>query len=557
MKKQFLFSGLLFACLLFTAIQSKGQYNYLWSGMMRSAFFTAEVITRSQETDANGNLYIGFRLDGTNDIDLTADSLMVEAIQDDNAIAKYSPEGNLLKYQIYGSGQNVLGNSIKYDQQGHIYVATVGSGILDFDPGPPVNPGLNVEYSIYLAKYDTSLNLIWAKVIIGDYLTTPGCSVKDIEISADGGIIITGVFIGSFDFDPSVDSANLTGDYWGDIYIAKYDTAGNYLWAKRTGSADQDVPIDLTSDANSNVYLTGNWQWAKIFFSKYSSAGDSLFNHVLDGIGYGKSIWIHSNNTFTVSGEFYNQVDFDPGTGVSYGTTPSSDYQYLFFAQYDLSGGFLSNRFITSSGQAFITSSRETPWGHLLLGGYFYGSLVTTPPFNAISLYATPPGLTPFYILELDESLQVVYANAIQTSHYCQDGFITNDYSGNVFVQIKTFDDLIDVDPGTGVVPMSNNGNAMVAVIKYQSDINGINHNDMTGTSPILVYPNPVGDLLQLNSDQTFTTLQISDLSGRILQTKHSASCIPVDVKELNAGMYFLTLYTYSGEKYYCKFLKQ
>ena len=47
------------------------------------------------------------------------------------------------------------------------------------------------------------------------------------------------------------------GGMYSDVFVAKYDTNGNVLWAKSAGSIDGDEGWGICTDANGNVFVTG------------------------------------------------------------------------------------------------------------------------------------------------------------------------------------------------------------------------------------------------------------------------------------------------------------
>ncbi len=72
-----------------------------------------------------------------------------------------------------------------------------------------------------------------------------------------------------------------------DIYIAKYDSDGNPLWAASIGGDENDVGNALTCDAVGNVYLTGIFQSGEITFTSttLTNSGFSTNDLFLSKIG--------------------------------------------------------------------------------------------------------------------------------------------------------------------------------------------------------------------------------------------------------------------------------
>lgn len=129
-----------------------------------------------------------------------------------------------------------------------------------------------------------SQNYQWAKSI-GSGNSDYGYS---ITVDASENVYITGFFMGIADFDPGAGTANLTSVGISDIFFAKYNSSGDYQWAKSIGSINEDRGRSIAVDASGNVYITGNFQGtadfdpgagtanltpvgsSDIFFAKYS-----------------------------------------------------------------------------------------------------------------------------------------------------------------------------------------------------------------------------------------------------------------------------------------------
>ena len=84
---------------------------------------------------------------------------------------------------------------------------------------------------------------------------------NDVFVDGAGNVIVTGKFSSTTDFDPGPGVTSLTPSS-ADLYVAKFDPAGNFIWAKEIGGQNSDDSYGVTSDANGNVYVAGSFNGA-------------------------------------------------------------------------------------------------------------------------------------------------------------------------------------------------------------------------------------------------------------------------------------------------------
>jgi hypothetical protein len=70
-----------------------------------------------------------------------------------------------------------------------------------------------------------------------------------IAVDGSGNVYVTGFTEGGLDGNVSSGGK--------DIFLVKYDTSGNKLWTRQTGTAGTDVASDAAADAGGNVYICG------------------------------------------------------------------------------------------------------------------------------------------------------------------------------------------------------------------------------------------------------------------------------------------------------------
>jgi hypothetical protein len=80
----------------------------------------------------------------------------------------------------------------------------------------------------------------------------------DITTDSVGNSYVTGEFSGTATFGAGeAQETTLTATGSIDIFVAKYDTHGTLVWAKRVGSPSTDVGGGIATDSAGNSYVTG------------------------------------------------------------------------------------------------------------------------------------------------------------------------------------------------------------------------------------------------------------------------------------------------------------
>lgn len=161
----------------------------------------------------------------------------------------------------------------------------------------------------------------WVKSATGNHFDIAVRSCTDVS----GNIIVAGSYFSTpLNFQNSV--INSSGGY--DVFIAKYDAAGNELWVRSFGNVGEEHVNDIACDGNGNIYLTGtynnnivfggdsllssNFQYS-MFLIKYDSSGNEIWGKGVRGtslVNYvvGHSLQCNNNNDVIVIGRFKSQT---------------------------------------------------------------------------------------------------------------------------------------------------------------------------------------------------------------------------------------------------------
>jgi hypothetical protein len=238
----------------------------------------------------------------------------------------------------------------------------------------------------------------WAKSAGG-----PGFDVGgSITTDASGNVILGGIFKESITHGGTTLVSN--GDY--DLYIAKYNSAGNLLWVTSAGGEYRDYVNDVATDKSGNIYITGTF-WSSsisfgaitltnavpnfasnLFIVKYSPSGELLWAKgagISDGFSQGYGITTDVVGNVYVTGHFGStSISFDLINLTNSSSIGVSSFSDIFIVKYSSFGAVLWA--ISEGGfqNDWYTKITIDDSGNLLVSGLFdspslsFGSFVLT-----------------------------------------------------------------------------------------------------------------------------------------------------------------------------------
>src|SRR6185295_13785932 len=201
--------------------------------------------------DACGNVMVTGSFFGT--VDFDPGSGTTNLAGGGSFVLKLNSSGVFVWANRIGAGE---GNGIVVDAFDD--VVTVGSftGSSDFDPGATVfNLTSFGSTDIFVSKLSSAGNLVWVKQMGG----TLSDDARAVATDPSGNVYTTGDFTGTADFGPGAGSAPRTSAGFGDIFISKLSSAGNFVWTQRFGSAGTEQGESIAIDLTGNVLTTGNF----------------------------------------------------------------------------------------------------------------------------------------------------------------------------------------------------------------------------------------------------------------------------------------------------------
>ncbi len=519
--------------------------------------------------DSSGNVYVTGYFEDTVDFDPGQGIFNLTSLgSSDVFIQKLDSIGNLIWANSFGGPGSNSGQAVALAPNGDIYTVGYFRDSIDVDPGP----GTFILYSngwddIFIQKSDNDGNFLWAKSIGGSDDDLPyGLFVDD-----QGNIYVTGTFFGSVDFDPGSGNSFLTSNGFGDIFVLKLDSTGNFVWAENFGDSHTDVGNAIKVDNFGNIYVTGyfydnvNFDPNGTYFLN-SAGGSDVFVLKLDSTGH--LVWanafggssddkamdldLDSLGNVYVAGNFKETIDADPGTGTY--TLTSSGSRDIFIQKSDNNGNFVWAKSIggSSSDSAFSISIDNQ--NNVYMTGYFNDTVDFDPGNGTANL--TSSGDEDIFILKTESNGNFVWAQSFGGPFIDESNRIFVDAQQNIYTT-GVYSLNVDFDPGPGVSYHYSAGNIDGFVQKMGPNSVGINQNTLV--KKIKVYPNPVNDLLYIETGKIYRycNINIIGVTGKSIRTYtfKSKNTYKVPVSHLPAGIYFVRLQSENRQAVF-KFIK-
>lgn len=307
---------------------------------VRTAGGTSGDYTHALTADDSGNTYLTGEFENTTKWGSTGPS-MTAVGGNDVFVSSYNTNGDLRwAKRLGGGGKNDQGLGIS-QSNGNVYVCGKFEMTAWFSGGTAYTTSGGRD--IFFAKYTTDGTLLWVKKAGG-----PGDDeAYAITSDADGNFYMTGYFSQTANFN----GIYLTSTGSKDIFIAKYDTNGNIIWARKAGGSASDYGMGIKIDNAGRLFLTGGFRtntkfgsislWgqggdADIFVARYTSNGDVVWARKAGGRinDYGRALALDSSSNLFITGNFGLEANF--GGQTVYG----ADSAEIYVASWDMNGNF-------------------------------------------------------------------------------------------------------------------------------------------------------------------------------------------------------------------------
>lgn len=257
----------------------------------------------------------------------------------------------------------------------------------------------------------------------------PGFDQVKRVVSTPDGVVLTGLFSGTVDFDPSSSVYSLTAQGDNDIYVASYATNGSLKWAVRIGGdyssksfRDYDDRVglvnpermsttvgqvgetpagageyvnDLAVDSSGNIFLVGSFRgtitvgpqtmtandqfgddYHDALILKLDSTGTLRWSRAVGGPFHDTalSVGLDADGNVYVGGYYSREADFDPSSRVYKLRSEGRDAGYVM--RLSNQGAFhwvyqFTSKATDSSVRNAVNDIAVTPSGNVYFAGVF------------------------------------------------------------------------------------------------------------------------------------------------------------------------------------------
>jgi hypothetical protein len=266
--------------------------------------------------DAAGNVVVI----GTFEQNVDFGAGAIKANGSDGFVAKYAPDGTQLWFKHLTGPLTQVTRGVAVDPSGNVLVHGFSDGLTDFGAGP-INPANGRGY---LLKLDPAGAALWSRFV--------PAYTADVKTDAAGNIIVGGWFSGSV----NLGAGTLVSGGSADAFVAKIDPNGTTLWSKGTGGAGWETLEGLGVDGAGNIAVGGRFEspinWGTATLTPTSSQGDvyvarfDAAGNALWAKGYGDAqsqhlydLDVDAAGNIAFAADVYGSIDVGTGLFTSVG----------------------------------------------------------------------------------------------------------------------------------------------------------------------------------------------------------------------------------------------
>ncbi len=301
--------------------------SFIWAKSFQGDFYCGP---GGMDIDARGNLYLTGYFSNSCNFDPDGGAAPIQSNgREDAFVVKMNSSGTLIWVRTFGGAKYEMGNAVKVDLAGFVYVGGYFEESVDFDPGSSVlELTSNGNRDAFILKLDNAGAFVGAQSM-GDQEDD---IIYAMDVDAGGNLIVAGSFRLSPDLDPGTGVTQVNSEGLQDIFVEKFTSSGALLWVKRFGSTSTDEAYSVRVGPAGMIYFSGYFQGSQdfdpgsgehilysqgftdAFVTKLSGNGDFVWAASVGGNSsdYAYGIDVNEAGEVSICGDYENQAYFDP-----------------------------------------------------------------------------------------------------------------------------------------------------------------------------------------------------------------------------------------------------
>jgi hypothetical protein len=291
---------------------------------------------------------------------------------------------------------------------------------------------------VYLLMAFTALN---AQAVDWQWAVQAGgsgssCQCKSLCSDDEGNIYLAGLYVCAI----TLGDFTLSNSGGSDIFVAKLDPWGNWLWADGIGSYEYDKATDIVCDPDGNLVITGDFKntvrfgnlpiitssgSSDIFVAKISPSGAWLWSSRAGGSGYdtANSLDADYQGGIYVTG-YFTGTGYFPGIS----SISSAGGNDIFLARLSSAGSWEWARRAGASNSDEGKSVVVDPSANVILCGKYRGSI----SFGDYQI--VPDSNYPLFVAKADSLGNWLWANTSTGTGNAYYGGLSVDNLGNTYL---------------------------------------------------------------------------------------------------------------------------
>ncbi len=295
---------------------------------------------------------------------------------------------------------------------------------------------------ILFAIFSFALTVLSAQQLQWNILKIAGGNDADIAYSIcldnSGNTYVAGDFYSNVCYADSFQLDNISGSFESDIFLLKYDPAGNASYAKAGHGFDSDYMKQMDINDYGQLLFTGftlsDTLWfdsinthTNFYACSYDSAGNLRWAKDISNTGAGLSITHDRSGNGIIGGHFSSDTIYTL-TDTLINTSAISSGVIL---KIDTLGNLVAGKQIDGAGTEMIESVFSASDGSILVSGIFDSDSINIG--NQV-LYNYGVGGYDIFLVKLDSLLEVDWALSVGGTGFDRSSRVSADQAGNIYL---------------------------------------------------------------------------------------------------------------------------